>query len=154
MRNYKKYLLLSLAVAGVFLTITSGAAAQPGVVAHTGTLPVKASYLIEVPANWNGTLFLYSHGYVVPGSANPTQDVGDPATRFFMLASGFALAGSSYATTGWAIQQALPDQIAVPFNIFPGPAGGIVPAAPAFVEFHPHQYLRPFDADDKDHDRD
>ena len=30
-----------------------------------------------------------------------------------MLASGFALAGSSYATTGWAIQQALPDQIAV-----------------------------------------
>jgi hypothetical protein len=40
------------------------------------------------------------------------------------------------------------------FNIFPGPAGGIVPAAPAFVEFHPSQYLRPFDADDKDHDRD
>jgi pimeloyl-ACP methyl ester carboxylesterase len=30
-----------------------------------------------------------------------------------MLSSGFALAGSSYATTGWAIQQALPDQIAV-----------------------------------------
>jgi hypothetical protein len=113
MRNYKKYLLLSLAVAGVLLTITSGAAAQPGVVAHTGTLPDKASYLIEVPANWNGTLFLYSHGYVVPGSVNPAQDVGDPATRFFMLASAFALAGSSYATTGWAIQQALPDQIAV-----------------------------------------
>jgi hypothetical protein len=40
------------------------------------------------------------------------------------------------------------------FNIFPGPAGGIVPAAPAFVVFHPSQYLRPFDADDKDHDRD
>jgi pimeloyl-ACP methyl ester carboxylesterase len=113
MRNYKKYLLLSLAVAGVLLTITSGAAAQPGVVAHTGRLPDGANYLIEVPANWNGTLFLYSHGYVVPGSANPAQDVGDPATRFFMLASGFALAGSSYATTGWAIQQALPDQIAV-----------------------------------------
>jgi pimeloyl-ACP methyl ester carboxylesterase len=30
-----------------------------------------------------------------------------------MLASGFALAGSSYATTGWALEQALPDQIAV-----------------------------------------
>jgi pimeloyl-ACP methyl ester carboxylesterase len=72
-----------------------------------------ATYLIEVPANWNGTLFLYSHGYVVPGAANPAQDVGDPVTRFFMLSSGYALAGSSYATTGWALQQALPDQIAV-----------------------------------------
>ena len=48
-----------------------------------------------------------------PAAPNPAQDVGDPATGAFMLASGFALAGSSYATTGWAIQQALPDQIAV-----------------------------------------
>jgi pimeloyl-ACP methyl ester carboxylesterase len=58
-------------------------------------------------------LFLYSHGYVVPGSPNPAMNVGDPATRLFMLSSGFALAGSSYATTGWAVEQALPDQIAV-----------------------------------------
>ena len=28
-----------------------------------------------------------------------------------MLANGYALAGSSYSTTGWAIAQALPDQI-------------------------------------------
>jgi pimeloyl-ACP methyl ester carboxylesterase len=28
-----------------------------------------------------------------------------------MLAHGYALAGSSYASTGWAIEQALPDQI-------------------------------------------
>jgi pimeloyl-ACP methyl ester carboxylesterase len=69
--------------------------------------------LIEVPSNWNGVLFLYSHGYVVPGSANSATDVGDPATRVFMLSSGFALAGSSYTTTGWAVEQALPDQIAV-----------------------------------------
>jgi pimeloyl-ACP methyl ester carboxylesterase len=78
-----------------------------------GTLPDGATFLIEVPANWNGTLFLYSHGYVVPGMSNPAQDVGDPATRFFMLSSGFALAGSSYAHTGWAVQEALLDQIAV-----------------------------------------
>ena len=61
---------------------------------------------------WNGTLFLYSHGYVVPGSPNPPQDAGDPVTAGWMLDHGYALAGSSYATTGWAIQQALPDQIA------------------------------------------
>jgi len=82
----------------------------------TGTLVEDgASFLIEVPANWNmtKTLFLYSHGYVVPGSPNPAMDVGDPLTRCFMLLNGFALAGSSYAHAGWAIQEALLDQIAV-----------------------------------------
>jgi len=97
----------------LFLAFTSVARAQTGVATRAGSLPDGATYLIEVPVNWNGTLFLYSHGYVVPGSANPAQDVGDPVTRFFMLSSGFALAGSSYATTGWAIHEALPDQIAV-----------------------------------------
>ena len=72
-----------------------------------------ADYKIDCPAGtWNGTLFLYSHGYVTPGSENPAQDVGDVVTRDWLLSHGFALAGSSYATTGWAIQQALPDQIA------------------------------------------
>src|SRR6516165_9908077 len=81
----------------------------------TGALADKATYLIQCPTgNWNGTLLLYSHGYVAPGSSggNPATDVGDQATGAFLLANGFALAGSSYATEGWAIQQALPDQIA------------------------------------------
>jgi pimeloyl-ACP methyl ester carboxylesterase len=83
----------------------------------TGTLADGATYLIQVPANWNCTLFLYSHGYVTPGSANPAQDVGDPVTGAWMLSHGYALAGSSYASTGWAIQQALPDQINT-LNVF------------------------------------
>jgi pimeloyl-ACP methyl ester carboxylesterase len=95
------------------LLLAGGTSAQTGVTTNMGKLADGATYLIEVPANWNGILFLYSHGYVVPGSANPALDVGDPVTRLFMLSSGFALAGSSYASTGWAIQQALPDQIAV-----------------------------------------
>jgi pimeloyl-ACP methyl ester carboxylesterase len=98
--------------ATVHKTVTAG-----GMQTLTGTLPDGATYLIEVPANWNGTLFLYSHGYVVPGSPNPATDVGDPITGAAMLAQGFALAGSSYASTGWAIQQALPDQIST-LNIF------------------------------------
>src|ERR1700747_2184343 len=113
MRQYMKYFLLSLAVVPVLLAVPWRASAQPGVVAHMGTLPDGATYLIEVPSNWNGTLFLYSHGYVVPGEPNPAQDVGDPATGAFLLANGFALAGSSYAHTGWAIQEALVDQIQV-----------------------------------------
>jgi len=77
-------------------------------------------YLIEVPRNWNGTLLLYSHGYVFPGDPNPAQDTGtagggpeDPLSRFYLLTHGYALAGSSYAKTGYAIHEALPDQIAV-----------------------------------------
>ena len=109
----KRAIFLSVSVAILLFSVAGNARAQAGVTTFPGTLPDGATYLIEVPANWNGTLFLYSHGYVTPGSANPAQDVGDPFTRFFMLSSGYALAGSSYATTGWAIQQALPDQIAV-----------------------------------------
>ncbi len=77
----------------------------------TGTLRDGATYLIQVPADWNGTLVLYSHGYVTPGSPNPATDVGDPLTGQWLLTNGYALAGSSYATTGWAIQQAIPDQL-------------------------------------------
>jgi pimeloyl-ACP methyl ester carboxylesterase len=83
-----------------------------------GKLADGATYEIQCPARaWNGTLFLYSHGYVVPGTSNPAMDVGDPITGGWMLGHGFALAGSSYATTGWAIQQALPDQIST-LNVF------------------------------------
>jgi pimeloyl-ACP methyl ester carboxylesterase len=77
-----------------------------------GTLADGATYEMQCPAGaWNGTLYLYSHGYVEPGAANPAADAGDPVTAAWMLAHGYALAGSSYASTGWAIQQALPDQI-------------------------------------------
>jgi pimeloyl-ACP methyl ester carboxylesterase len=95
---------------------TVGAATACGgsgsVITVNGTLPDGATFKIQCPSGaWNGTLFLYSHGYVVPGSSNPATDVGDPVTGSYLLGHGFALAGSSYATTGWALQQALPDQI-------------------------------------------
>jgi pimeloyl-ACP methyl ester carboxylesterase len=99
----------------VLITVLIFSVAQPShaQAIKSGTLKDGATYLMEVPSNWNGTLFLYSHGYVAPGNPNPAMDVGDPATRVFLLANGFALAGSSYATTGWAIHEALEDQIAV-----------------------------------------
>ena len=101
MRRMTERTFFLLAVTTVFLLIVSGTAhAQAGVTTKTGTLADGATYVIEVPAHWNGQLFLYSHGYVSPGNLNPARDVGngDVATRFFMLSSGFALAGSSYAT--------------------------------------------------------
>jgi hypothetical protein len=116
----QRVIIIVLSAIGV-LSVSTNADAQgvpcpkllPSETCNSGTLKDGATYLIEFPANWNGTLFLYSHGYVVPGSANPAQDVGDPATGAFLLANGFALAGSSYAHTGWAIQEALVDQIQV-----------------------------------------
>jgi pimeloyl-ACP methyl ester carboxylesterase len=113
MRQIMKHAFFLALVMVLALLFAADAYAQAGVTVKTGTLADGATYLIEVPANWNGTLFLYSHGYVPPGSANPPRDVGDPVTRAIMLSSGFALAGSSYATTGWAIHEALLDQIAV-----------------------------------------
>src|SRR5260370_6946328 len=64
-----------------------------------GSLADGATYLMEVPAHWNRTLFLYSHGYVVPGSSNPAQDVGDPVTGTWLLTHGYALSGSSNPRT-------------------------------------------------------
>jgi len=102
-------------VAGSALTLSlsAGVAEASGVKTYKGKFADGATYLMQVPSKWDGTLVLYSHGYVVPGFPNPAEDVGDPITGAYLLANGYALAGSSYATTGWAIQQALPDQIKV-----------------------------------------
>jgi pimeloyl-ACP methyl ester carboxylesterase len=100
--------LIVALVAAIAAPVTASAA----VTETLGALPDGATYLIEVPSPWNGTLLLYSHGYVRPGFPNPAQDAGDLGTRAYLLANGFALAGSSYAHTGWALQEAIPDQLA------------------------------------------
>ncbi len=65
-----------------------------------------------MPEQWNGTLLLFSHGLVPPGEDNPAQDAPDPLTGDALLAAGYALAGSSYATTGFAIEDGFTDQLA------------------------------------------
>ena len=104
---------LTAGAAGAASASSSSCGGSGSVTTVNGTLADGATYLLECPAGaWNGTLYLYSHGYVSPNStSNPAQDVGDPVTRAWMLGHGYALAGSSYASTGWAIAQALPDQI-------------------------------------------
>jgi pimeloyl-ACP methyl ester carboxylesterase len=125
-RRLRAVVAPALLLAGLAATVPGAAAASATASASSscpapivtgdqvlcGSLQDGATYLIEVPAHWNKTLFLYSHGYVTPGGTNPAQDVGDPVTGGWLLSHGYALAGSSYSTTGWAIEQALPDQIA------------------------------------------
>ena len=78
-----------------------------------GTLPDGATWTIDVPADWNGTLLLYGHGLVPPGRPNPAEVAPDPVTRERLVDDGFALAGSSYASTGMAVEEAVADQLAV-----------------------------------------
>ena len=122
MVRWKKVAGLTLAAGLAVGGITAGTAAASAsasscggsgkVTTFNGKLSDGATYLIQCPSGqWNGTLYLYSHGYVTPGASNPAQDAGDPVTAAWMLSQGYALAGSSYSTTGWAIAKALPDQI-------------------------------------------
>lgn len=100
-----KTLLAATLLAGVL----SPAAASPS---HLeGQLPSGASYVMDVPADWNHTVLLYSHGYTPDGAPNPAQNAPSDAVRTTLLDRGYALIGSSYAETGWVLQKALPDQM-------------------------------------------
>jgi pimeloyl-ACP methyl ester carboxylesterase len=78
----------------------------------TGTIGA-AAYRIEVPAIWNGTLFLYSHGYAAPDGPNAAIAAPGVDATAWLLDHGFAIAGSSYSSTGWALEDAFKDQIAL-----------------------------------------
>jgi pimeloyl-ACP methyl ester carboxylesterase len=86
--------------------------ASPTTTSASGSIGA-AQYRIEVPATWNGTLFLYSHGYVAPGRINLATDSPAPLISSWLLDRGYAIAGSSYSSTGWAIEDAFKDQIAL-----------------------------------------
>ncbi|HET8625775.1 MAG TPA: prolyl oligopeptidase family serine peptidase, partial [Thermomicrobiales bacterium] len=94
------------------LPAASRPAAAAGPLTLAGVLG-DAPYRIVVPANWNGTLVLYSHGYIPAGVPNQAQDAPDAATASWLLEHGYALAGSAYSATGWAVAEALDDQVAL-----------------------------------------
>jgi hypothetical protein len=74
----------------------------------SGTLPDGALWRVHVPSHWNGTLILYSHGYlpdVRPPALAPT------GMESWLLEHGYALGASSYAHGGWAVADAIPDQL-------------------------------------------
>ncbi len=103
--------LAAAALLGWNAALLSAAAASPtvSISAVQGRLADGALWRARVPSNWNGTLLLYSHGYAVTLHAPELapQGVEEP-----LIAEGFALAASSYAQPGWALEQAVPDQLA------------------------------------------
>jgi pimeloyl-ACP methyl ester carboxylesterase len=90
---------------------TAALAETPATTRHlTGRLISGATYAIAVPANWNGSLLLFSHGYARTATGVPKLVARDETAD--LLARGFALAASSYAVPGWAVEEAVPDQLA------------------------------------------
>ncbi|TMD40585.1 MAG: hypothetical protein E6I89_03180 [Chloroflexi bacterium] len=84
---------------------------------HTGAAHLAgrigaAAYTIDVPNDWNGTLFLWSHGYVAPGGELNQAEAGPGGEATAWLANQhYATAGSAYSSTGWALEDAFKDQI-------------------------------------------
>ncbi|MET7454366.1 alpha/beta hydrolase [Streptomyces sp. NPDC005574] len=106
--------LATLATAVVLALTTPAAAhadsAAPAAQRLTGTLADGGTWIADVPADWNGTLLLFSHGF------GPTvaQNAPSAGARTALLAEGYALAGSSYDPNGsmWALNSAERDQFA------------------------------------------
>ena len=119
--------LVLAAVTLAALFAAASASAAPSSTHYTGTLPDGATWIADVPANWNGTLLLYSHGY---GPLN-AADAPDKNTQQALLGMGYAMAGSSYDPHGswWALGSAVRDQ----FETLGAVRQTVLPSAPAHV---------------------
>ncbi|MFJ8025401.1 alpha/beta hydrolase [Streptomyces sp. NPDC096311] len=77
---------------------------------YSGTLTDGATWIADKPAQWNGSLLLFSHGFGPTAAA----DAPSTAVRQALLDAGYALVGSSYDPNGsmWALDSAERDQFA------------------------------------------
>ena len=122
------------AVAILFSTIIFTIPSANAAPACDGKFPVNscagvtsdgAPYAMQVPANFNGTVLIYSHGYRpnvdvpagIPGYGGykitntpetaPGQSGKDLTVTNYLLSKGYALAGSGFARQGWNADSAL-----------------------------------------------
>jgi hypothetical protein len=109
--NASRLLGVGAALVAAFLLASAAALGSPAAASAThvnGTLADGATWIADVPAGWNGTVLLFSHGFGPPVAQEP---LGGPA-HDALLARGYALAASSYDPHGswWALQSAVRDQ--------------------------------------------
>jgi len=76
----------------------------------------NAPYKIRVPANWNGELLMYAHGYGYLERWNPATQFdysyadaapGGQVMEDFLLSQGYALAGTVFNGTGWQVKEGI-----------------------------------------------
>ncbi len=70
-----------------------------------GEIGPGANYEVDIPADWNGDLVLYAHGYRDP-STDVSEDPGAGAQllRGGLLARGFGFGWTSYSENGFAVK--------------------------------------------------
>ena len=128
-KNQTKFASVLLSVALVSFGISAGPAQaidnRPacgldvgGVTVCEGATKDGAKYAIQVPEDFNGTVFLYSHGYTASVDVPPTgyttaatldnPTIGpDEIVNQTLLAQGYALAGSTFPVLGWNAAEAV-----------------------------------------------
>lgn len=87
----------------------SAQAAGNGPLSLAGVHPSGATYAIEVPRDWNGTVLSFTPGYGQGAGPEhrPAELGGDAASRAWLLAHGYALAGTRPYGDGWAVEESL-----------------------------------------------
>ena len=128
----KKLALLTagvIAAAGLALVPSTASAAPVCATANYiescgGVTSDGGKYATMVPANFNGTMFIYSHGYrynqdvpfagyavsMITNNPAPAPMPGgatDKAVITYLLSNGYGIAGSAYKTQGWNAQEAV-----------------------------------------------
>ena len=95
-----------------------------------------AGYLVEVPANWNGKLVMYAHGYRGTGAALTTSA---PSIRRYLIQNGYAWAASSYAKNYYDVRAGVEDTNALALEFTKiAAANGKTLAAPSKIYITGH----------------
>ena len=93
-----------------------------------GVLGVSG-YRVEVPANWNGKLVMYAHGFAGNGNV---LSVNNPSIRRYLIQNGYAWAASSYSKNYYDVRAGVEDTnaLALEFTKIAAKNGRVL-AAPA-----------------------
>ncbi|WP_447945792.1 alpha/beta hydrolase [Stenotrophomonas indicatrix] len=67
-----------------------------------------ARWRLDAPTGWNGELVMLAHGYEPVGVPQPSPMPANDSTAS-LLAAGYAVAQSAYASQGWAVADAIVD---------------------------------------------
>lgn len=80
-----------------------------------------AAYNVEVPANWNGELVMYTHGYAGEGS---TLGATISSIRRHLIQAGYAWAASGYSKNSYDVRAGIEDtnKLALAFSTITGKA--------------------------------
>jgi pimeloyl-ACP methyl ester carboxylesterase len=110
MASFFRSIRIAVLAAACVLPLWGALAAQSNDVSSVhGTTHAGADWKAAIPGDWNGVLLLWSRGYR-PDKGPAVYAPDDVADA--LLQKGYALLGSSYSSGGWALEEAVPDQMA------------------------------------------